>query len=101
MPITDAERRFLDAASLDLPWGLVEQFSTMPRWQPEDVNKAADVIAERLCARGIPVEVHEPELFLSVPLSASVEADGVTPYLALPEVNRRSAARAPQVQEAQ
>ena len=78
MPITDAERRFLDAISLDLPWGLVEQFSTMPRWRPEDVNAAADVIAGRLRDRGIPVEVHEPELFLSVPLSAGVEADGAT-----------------------
>ncbi len=77
MPITDAERRFLDAASLDLPWGLVEQFSTMPRWQPEDVNAAADVIAGRLRAHDIPVEVHEPDLFLSVPLAAGVEVEGV------------------------
>jgi hypothetical protein len=31
MPITEAERRFLDEVSLDLPWALVEQFSeTMP-----------------------------------------------------------------------
>lgn len=78
MPITETERRFLDTASLDLPWRLVEQFSTMPRWRPEDVNTAADVIAGHLRDHGIPVEVHEPELFLSVPLSASVEAGGVT-----------------------
>ena len=29
MPITEAERRFLDEVSLDLPWALVEQFATM------------------------------------------------------------------------
>ncbi len=44
----------------------------MPRWRPEDVNAAADVIAERLSSLGIPYEMHEPEICLSVPLSASV-----------------------------
>jgi N-acetylated-alpha-linked acidic dipeptidase len=78
MAITDAERRFLDAVSLDEPWRLVETFAGMPRWRPEDVNRAADVIADRLKALGVPVEVHEPELALSVPLSASVAAGGKT-----------------------
>ncbi|MBV8839710.1 MAG: M28 family peptidase [Alphaproteobacteria bacterium] len=48
----------------------------MPRWRPEDVNRGADVIAERLRALGVPVEVHEPEIYLSIPLSASVKAGG-------------------------
>jgi hypothetical protein len=48
----------------------------MPRWRPEDVNKGADVIVSRLKALGVPVEVHEPEIYLSIPLSASVEAGG-------------------------
>jgi len=76
VPISDVERRFLDAVSLDLPWGLVESFSTMPRWRPEDVNRGADLIVEKLRGQGVPVEVHEPELYLSVPLSASVAAGG-------------------------
>ena len=83
MPISDVERRFLDAASLDLPWGLVESFSTMPRWRPEDVNCSADVIVQRLRGAGVSVEVHEPSLYLSIPLSASVTAGGVT-YRAKP-----------------
>jgi hypothetical protein len=74
--ITDAERRFLDAATLDAPWELVEHFSRMPRWRPEDVNKGADAIAERLQRHGVPVTMHQPEIFLSIPLSASVEAGG-------------------------
>ena len=78
MPVIDAERRFLDHISLDEPWSLVEQFSTMHRWRPEDVNAAADVIAARLAKIGVPHEVYEPELYLSIPLSASVEAGGVT-----------------------
>jgi N-acetylated-alpha-linked acidic dipeptidase len=76
--MNDLERRLLDAVSLDAPWELVETFSRMPRWMPEDVNRAADAIAERLRRHGVPVTVHEPEIFLSVPLSASVEAGGVT-----------------------
>jgi N-acetylated-alpha-linked acidic dipeptidase len=78
VPISDAERRFVDAVSLDMPWSLVETFATMPRWRPEDVNRSADVIAQRLRGAGVPVEMHEPEICLSVPLSASVVAGSVT-----------------------
>jgi N-acetylated-alpha-linked acidic dipeptidase len=76
MPINDIERRFLDSVGLDLPWGLIETFATMPRWMPDDVNRAADVIVQRLRALDVPIEVHEPEICLSIPLSAEVRADG-------------------------
>jgi hypothetical protein len=76
MPVNDNESRFLDDVSLDLPWGLVETFATMPRWMPEDVNRAADVIVQRVRALNVPIEVHEPEICLSVPLSAEVRAGG-------------------------
>lgn len=72
------ERRLLDAVSLDAPWELVEAFSRTPRWRPEDVNKAADMIEARLKALGVPVTVHEADLCLSIPLSASVSAGGQT-----------------------
>lgn len=72
MVISATERRLLGDVGLDTPWALVETFSRMPRWRPEDVNAAADVIAERLSSLGIPYEMHEPEICLSVPLSASV-----------------------------
>jgi hypothetical protein len=78
MPINASERLFLDAVSLDLPWSLVETFATMPRWRPEDVNKAVDHLVGRLGEAGVPVEVHAPEIFLSIPLAASVTADGRT-----------------------
>jgi N-acetylated-alpha-linked acidic dipeptidase len=83
MPISDSERSVIDDLSLDLPRKLVETFSTMPRWQPQDVNLSADVIVSRLHAIGVPVEVHQPELYLSIPYSASVTAGGVT-YRAKP-----------------
>lgn len=76
--ITAQERRLLEACTLDAPWALVEQFSRMPRWRPQDVNAAADAIADRLRALGVPVTLHVPEIYLSIPLSASVEAGGVT-----------------------
>ena len=90
MPITESERQFLDTVSLDLPWALVETFATMPRWRPEDVNHGADVIVERLRAAGVPVEVHAPEICLSIPLSASVTAGNVT-YRAKPPSSAFSA----------
>lgn len=83
MPLNSPEQRFLDQISLDEPWRLVETFAIMPRWRPEDVNGAADVIAQRLRALGVPVDVHEPEICLSIPLSASVGAGGKT-YRAKP-----------------
>ena len=83
MPITEAERVFVDEVSLDMPWALVETFSTMPRWRPEDVNRGVDTLVQRLRGAGIPVEVHEPEIYLSIPYAASVSAGGVT-YRAKP-----------------
>jgi N-acetylated-alpha-linked acidic dipeptidase len=83
MPITETEKRLLADISLDVPWALVETFSTMPRWRPEDVNRGVDTLVARLRAEGVPVEVHEPEIYLSIPYSASVSAGGMT-YRAKP-----------------
>jgi N-acetylated-alpha-linked acidic dipeptidase len=83
MPITESERRFIDTISLETPWELIETFATMPRWQPQDVNRGADAIGSRLRAAGVPVEVYQPELYLSIPYSASVTAGGAT-YRAKP-----------------
>lgn len=62
--------------NLDAPWGLVEKFAYQHREKPEDANRGAEMIAEALQAHGIPVTMHAPELFLSLPGAASVEADG-------------------------
>jgi hypothetical protein len=83
MALSDSEQGFLDQVSLDLPWSLVETFATMPRWRPEDVNRSADVLVEKLREAGVPVEVHSPEIYLSIPYSASVSAGGLT-YRAKP-----------------
>jgi hypothetical protein len=62
--------------TLEAPWDLVESFSRQPRWRPDDVNLGADMIMQRLERLGIPFSVHQPDLYLSIPLSASVEAGG-------------------------
>jgi N-acetylated-alpha-linked acidic dipeptidase len=71
--INEIEANVLAQISLDEPWDLVEKFSTLPRWMPDDVNRGADEIISRLRRLGIPVEVYEPEIYLSVPKSAGVE----------------------------
>lgn len=76
--MNELETKLLDAVTLEAPWALVETFSRMPRWMPEDVNTGADTIVAMLKTHGVPVTVHEPEIYLSIPLEASVEAGGTT-----------------------
>ena len=72
------ESEIIQQAGLETAWDLVETFSGMHRWRPDDVNVAGDLIADRLRALGVPVTVHRPRVFLSVPHDASVAAAGVT-----------------------
>lgn len=76
--MNQTETAILAAASLDEPWGLVESFSTFKREHPRDVAKGMDEVVERLRKHGVEVTVHEPNLYLSLPGEARVEADGVT-----------------------
>lgn len=75
---SSSESRILAQAGLETAWELVETFSGMPRWRPDDVNTAGDMIADRLKALGVRVTVHRPRVFLSVPHDASVMAGGTT-----------------------
>jgi hypothetical protein len=65
-----------DRIDVAFAWDLVERFSAQPREKPADVNLGAEIIGERLRAQGIPVTMHEPTLFLSLPGPASVEIAG-------------------------
>jgi hypothetical protein len=66
----------VDEISIETPWKLVETFSKMPRWRPKDVNKAAEVIVGMLRDARIPVTVHKPTIYLSIPLQAQVRVSG-------------------------
>jgi len=70
------EKSFHDRIDVGFAWDLVERFSSQPREKPADANRGAEIIAERLRSQGIPVTMHEPTLFLSLPGPASVEIAG-------------------------
>lgn len=76
--MTPEETALLDQVSIDAPWALVESFATFKREHPDDVNRGMDEVVDRLTKHGVEVKVHEPELFLSLPGQARVEADGTT-----------------------
>lgn len=66
---------FLADASVDLAWNLIQRFSVLVRESGSpDERDAANFIVTQLRELDIPVEVYQPDLYLSVPLSASVKA---------------------------
>ncbi|MEM7023606.1 MAG: M28 family peptidase, partial [Pseudomonadota bacterium] len=69
----DVTQGVLDEIGLDEPWGLVEAFAKQPREHPDDANRGADLIVERLRSYGMPVAIHEPEIYLSLPLDSKVK----------------------------
>lgn len=75
--------RILEDLNVEQPWKLIEAFATQPREAPVDANRGADMIADRLRDIGLPVTVHQPDLFLSLPMHAEVRAGGIT-YRAKP-----------------
>ena len=68
------ERRLSDEVSIDEPWDLLEEFSTLERVSgSDDEAAAADYICDRLHANGISYKRHEPELYISQPHDATIE----------------------------
>ena len=72
-----ATATFKKDISLDAPWSLVEAFASQHRENPKDADRGAEMIAEALQTHGIPVTMHRPNLFLSLPGEASVKAGGM------------------------
>ncbi len=70
------ENSILETLSPDVPWALIERFSELIRESgSEDEREAARYIAEQLETFGVPYNVYEPELFLSVPVTASLSVN--------------------------
>ena len=44
----------LSDLNIDEPWGLIEAFAAQPREAPDDANRGAEMIAERLRGYGVP-----------------------------------------------
>ncbi len=68
----------IGATTTDHAWSLIERFSTLKRAHPADVEVAGAEIAARLTALGVPVTVHQPELYLSIPGAAEVRIGEAT-----------------------
>ena len=69
----DLENTLLDSLDSHEPWSLVERFTNLVRESSsDDERKAFNYIADRLSALGVPHTMHMPELFLSVPVKASL-----------------------------
>ncbi|MBX9847163.1 MAG: M28 family peptidase [Xanthobacteraceae bacterium] len=74
--MNENEKRLLDSATTEHAWPLVELFSTIRREHPDDCNRAAQHLIDRLKALGVPVKVHEPQLYLALPQGAHVDCEG-------------------------
>lgn len=71
------EPDLLRAVSFDAGWSLLERFSTLVRESgSDDEHVAAEYIAAELSRMGVPFEMHEPDLYLSLPRESSVEWSG-------------------------
>ena len=71
------EPALMDDVSFEAGWALLERFSTLVRESGSaDEHTAADYIATELERLGVPYEMHEPELYLSLPRESSVELGG-------------------------
>jgi N-acetylated-alpha-linked acidic dipeptidase len=69
------ESAITGAVSLDAPWALVEKFSTLVRDSGGKAErKAVDFIVRQLSRWGVPHTLHEPELLISIPKRAKLEA---------------------------
>lgn len=70
----EGEKELLDLVDLQEGWKLIEKFSTLVRESgtPDEVA-AAEYIAARLKANGVPFEMHEPTIYISVPRKAELQ----------------------------
>lgn len=74
--MTRDESAVMASATLDEAWPIVELFSTIRRESAAEGSRAISAVIERLRALGIPVTVHEPKLYLTVPKTGYVMAEG-------------------------
>jgi hypothetical protein len=62
------------AVSLDMPWALVERFSTLVRESGSKAERrGVDYLTKHLSKWGVPHTLHEPELLISLPRRARLE----------------------------
>ncbi len=75
----ELEQTLLEALSSEAPWSLIEHFATanlIRESGSEDERRAAQYISEQLTRFGVEHTVHQPELFLSVPVRSRLLVKG-------------------------
>src|SRR5262245_44864172 len=91
-PALEAAAR--DAIQLDEPRALLDRFVTLVRESGTPAEEAAGrYLVDRLQALGVPVTLHEPELYISLPVRAELSATiggAATPFAARPPAMARS-----------
>lgn len=70
------EALLLKGVRSDLGWDLVKTFSVTRREEPEEVRRGAELLIERITASGLALTVHDPELYLGLPVETTVEVGG-------------------------
>ena len=74
--VSGVDAEIVDEVSADEPWDVVERFAELERVSgTEDEREAMAYLTDRLDAFGVDHELFEPELYLSMPGSASVDTD--------------------------
>ncbi|MFD1038427.1 M28 family peptidase [Virgibacillus byunsanensis] len=77
---TTFEQELLKQVNLDLPRKVLSKFQTLVRESSsEDEKEAFDYLGELLEEVKVPYKMHNPNLYLSVPVSAEVEVHGGEP----------------------
>jgi len=72
--LSETEQKIADEISIDEPWALLEEFSTLNRLSgTEDERLAAEYITDRLDGLGVSYEQYDPELYISQPHGATIK----------------------------
>ncbi|RMA59970.1 peptidase M28-like protein [Acidovorax sp. 100] len=74
--LTPFETDLLARVRSDAAWQLVETYSHTRRELPDEFERGAAILAERLDALGLPVRQDRPSLYLGVPRSATIQCNG-------------------------
>lgn len=83
------ERDVVNAVRIDDAWRLIEQFSKLVRGSGTDQERqGVDLITGQLKSWGVPYQLHEPELLISLPGRASLTINGRTYVAKTPSMAR-------------
>lgn len=66
------ETQLINRTASDKGWKLIEGFSQQMRCMPEDVRKGAGILVGVLKECGVEATVYEPEIYLGIPVAASI-----------------------------